>query len=444
MKTVRLAVVIFLSSWISAGAAQAQNPPGQNIKRDLEVLDFIRQKIGEHYYDKNYRGINLDAQFKSYAEKLKKSRSDQESLTLIAAAVMELDDSHTVFLPPPFKQKVYYDWVIKMIGDSCILTKVEPQSNAEKQGLKPGDVVLSLDGTPPSRGNLWKLEYFFRYLSPHYVRQLIVQSPGGEPRLVTVHARIENHRPSPPGEALKEYNQARQRNVEMIRKVSDEIVLWKIPNIEDYEGKDIDQLLEVVKTYKKLILDLRENPGGSADLTAYILGCLFPHELKMFDLKDRGKVKPVMAKPHKKGAFNGSLVALVDSRSGSGAEVIARLIQLEKRGKVIGDRTAGAVMLSNSYRNVYTLALLAAGPDPNFPYGVQVSVADLLMPDGKSLERIGVSPDELLLPKPEDIANKRDPVLARAAAFLGAAIDPEKAGALMESLLSTQSGKPKQ
>jgi C-terminal processing protease CtpA/Prc len=112
---------------------------------------------------------------------------------------------------------------------------------------------------------------------------------------------------------------------------------------------------------------------------------------------------------------------LIDSESGSAAELFARVVQLEKRGTVIGDRSAGAVMRAKLYGH-------ELGADTIIPYGVMITEADIIMTDGKSLEHTGVVPDETKIPTPTDLADRRDPVLAYAMALLGVKISSEKAG----------------
>ena len=63
-------------------------------------------------------------------------------------------------------------------------------------------------------------------------------------------------------------------------------------------------------------------------------------------------------------------------------------------------------------------------------WGVSITDADLIMSDGKSLEKTGVTADETVLPTSADLAAKRDPVLARAAHLLGVKLDAAKAGLL--------------
>lgn len=127
------------------------------------------------------------------------------------------------------------------------------------------------------------------------------------------------------------------------------------------------------------------------------------------------------AKTRGKEAFAGKLIVLIDSSSGSAAELFARVVQLEKRGTVIGDRSSGSVMRSRHHGH-------QLGLDTVVLYGVSITDADIIMTDGKSLERVGVVPDELKLATPADIAAKRDPVLAYAASLAGVTLTPEKAG----------------
>src|SRR6266478_3684356 len=103
-----------------------------------------------------------------------------------------------------------------------------------------------------------------------------------------------------------------------------------------------------------------------------------------------------MKAQHVGSPYASKLIVLIDSRSASASEIFARVIQLEKRGVVIGDHSAGAVMEALQYPH-------ELGLDTIIPYGVSVTEADVIMADGKSLEKAGVTPDELILPSAADM-----------------------------------------
>jgi carboxyl-terminal processing protease len=149
----------------------------------------------------------------------------------------------------------------------------------------------------------------------------------------------------------------------------------------------------------------------------------FDRDIQVAERVSRRGKEQISARTRGGDAFTGKLVVLVDSQSGSAAEVFSRVLQLEKRGTVLGDRSAGAVMESRQYPFFLESGTVII-------YGVSVTSADLLMKDGKSLEHTGVTPDETILPTAADLAAGRDPVLARAAELVGLKLDPVAAGKL--------------
>ena len=138
--------------------------------------------------------------------------------------------------------------------------------------------------------------------------------------------------------------------------------------------------------------------------------------------KGRERETTETSKPAKE-PFSGRIIAIVDSESGSAAEIYARLLQIEKRGTVLGDRTSGAVMTSRIFPHQAGIGQVAQ-------FFTSITIGDVRMSDGSSLERTGVQPDELLLPTAVDLAAERDPVLARAVALAGGSLTAAAAGKL--------------
>ncbi len=111
----------------------------------------------------------------------------------------------------------------------------------------------------------------------------------------------------------------------------------------------VDTEFAKVKKVGNLVLDLRGNHGGYTETLKAMVGNVFDHDVKIADRVARKDAKPMIAKPRPGHPFNGKVIVLVDSQSASAAELFARVIQLEKRGTVLGDTSAGAVMESLHY-----------------------------------------------------------------------------------------------
>lgn len=407
----------------------SQSISSQDRDRGLIMLKTARDEIRKNYYDAGFRGIDLDARTKLAEERIKQAKSNSEVFGIIAQVLLDFNDSHTVFLPPRRAARVEYGWQMQTFGDNCYVIAVKPKSDAEAKGLKPGDQVLKIDGIAPNRGNLWFYYYLYTALAPRPVVNVEVQSPGEQPRQLELKAKVQTLKKVfdltdtiDLNAYMRELADEARMHAHQFHEVSNDIMIWRLPEF-DLTKDEVDEKVDKVKKYKTLILDLRRNQGGLVDTLERLVGNLFDRDVTIANMKLRKESKPMLAKTRGNGGFKGNLIVLVDSRSASASEVLARVVQLEKRGTVLGDRTSGKVMRSRLYPH-------QLGIDTIVIYGVSVTDADMLMSDGQSLEGIGVVPDEILLPTADDLRSQKDSVLSRAVAIAGGTIDPVEAAKL--------------
>jgi carboxyl-terminal processing protease len=411
----------------SATRAQ-QGVSGYDRERWRIALGVIKDDIKKHYYDPSFRGIDLDAHFKRSDEKIKQAQSLGQVFGIIAQTLLDFNDSHLYFSPPGRASRYDYGWRMQMVGEKCFITQVKPGSDAEAKGLKPGDEVVGIDGYQPTRDNLWKLTYAYYSLRPQPGVRFIVSGPDGRQRQVDAMTKItEGKRVMDlTGQDLnvllreEDDDEHERRDASRAVEISEDLLLWKLRSFAHTET-EVDAMISKARKYKSLVVDLRGNGGGAERTLLRMLGGVFDRDVKVGDIRRRKEERPLVAKTRGGDVFKGELVVLIDSNSGSASELFARVVQLEKRGTVVGDRSAGAVMRSRFHQHESGLDVVA-------PYGASVTDADIVMTDGKSIEHVGVEPDKLMVPTAADMAAGRDPVLAHAASLLGVKLEPDKAG----------------
>ena len=135
---------------------------------------------------------------------------------------------------------------------------------------------------------------------------------------------------------------------------------------------------------RALILDLRGNPGGLVDSVDAVAGVFLPEGT----LISTGTRRYHFFGPQRFVAtrdagmtFNGRVVVLVDARTRSGAESLARALQYYHRATLLGTHTAGQVLGVD-----VEIALADGGL-------LRVATLDMHAADGLRLEGRGVQPD---------------------------------------------------
>jgi C-terminal processing protease CtpA/Prc len=424
-----------LLMWVlfAVPVARAQQPPAQQqtvLTKDEQyqisgILRDAYNDVKKYYYDPKMHGLDWDARYKQYTAKIGTMHNLGEGFRLVTAFLSGLKDSHVFFMPPERSNHYYPGYKIELVGNDGFITQIRPGSDAQSK-LHNGDMVVKHTGYNLNREDFYDLRHYYSTLAPRPAVELVLRSPEGAERTVVVNSRVKVGKVLYSYEETSNYIDDQDRKSELSNDATrsriaerGDVAIWKLQQFNLDDG-EIIRTFRIVDKHKTLILDLRGNPGGAVDTLKMIVGSLFDKDIKIADRVTRKNTKPMLA-THRGNPFDGKIIVLVDASSASAAELLARVIQLEHRGTVIGDKTSGAVMEARRYDETQQGGTI-------FAYEFSITDADLIMSDGHSLEKTGVTPDELLLPTGADLAAGRDPVLAHAAERAGIKLDPAEAG----------------
>src|SRR5579864_3899661 len=251
-----------------AGPVAAQK--FENLERDQtrEMLRTIAEDIHKHYYDPKLHGFDFDGRVREADEKIRQATSLSQAFSVIGWALDGLNDSHTYFIPPGRTFRTDYGWRMQMVGGRCYVIRVRPKSDAEAKGLKPGDEILSLNAFTPTRDNFPTLEYVFNLLAPRRELRLQVRGADGRQRQLDVLSKIRqlpkiaNLTPESFHDFEREIENADRMSRTRCNEMGEELAICKIPEF-NLEEEQINNLIRLARKHKGLILDLRDNPGGS-------------------------------------------------------------------------------------------------------------------------------------------------------------------------------------
>ena len=171
--------------------------------------------------------------------------------------------------------------------------------------------------------------------------------------------------------------------------LDNEIGYLKIIQFQGQTGQEVEKALNGLesKGLKKLILDMRNNPGGILDASVDVSSMFLPKDKLVVYLQGR------QASDRRDYLTSGSLitrdypmVVLVNTGSASASEIVAGALQDSKRAVIMGTQTFGK-------GSVQTVFPLEGGG------GIRLTTAKYYTPSGRSIQNVGITPDiEVKLP----------------------------------------------
>jgi carboxyl-terminal processing protease len=335
-------------------------------------------------------------------KKVEEKYEDKEKLDVeemiygaISGMIETLDDPYTVFFKPEEAKKFLEDvkGVFEGVGVEVAIKEEQLQvvaplegTPAHKAGLRPGDKIMKVDGKSTANITADTAVDWIRGPKDTEVVLTIYREEWGEER------DIEIIRGTIDIPSLK------------LEIREDDIAYLKLYHFSEEAAYDFrEAAINILgSSAKKIILDLRNNPGGYLPVAQNIAGW-FLEKGQVVAIEDfgEGKEKKELVAEGNARLFTYPIIVLINQGSASGSEILAGALRDNWGVMLLGETSFGK-------GSVQELTELRGG------FSLKITIAKWLTPKGYSIADKGLEPDIMVELTQDDYDQGRDPQLDRA------------------------------
>ena len=298
----------------------------------------------------------------------------------IGGMVSSLDDPHSVYMPPSmFKElRQHTEGSFGGIGvtmgfkdNNVKIISVLEGTPGEAAGLRAGDEILAVDGTPTSELQNEEVALRIREAGTQVVLRILRD---GEEQEYTITRDI-----------------IQVASVRGVLVEGTTIGYIRIGSFAEHTGEEFAAEMNRLagEGMTALIIDLRENPGG------LITSCTAVAE----QVVPAGVIVSVIDRDGDEEVYRSSLserkypiAVLIDENSASASEILAGALQ---------DTGAGTVIGTTSYGKGSVQAVLPLFHED----GLKLTIAKYVTPSGRSIDGTGITPDIIVKRSPQDTSD---------------------------------------
>lgn len=252
--------------------------------------------------------------------------------------------------------------VLEDVDGVATVLAVVPDGPADRKGVLPGDRLRFIDDTVAAGRDVEALMLRLAGKSGTRVRLALERGSRLEPQTYEVTIKRDD---------LKE------RSVGTTRMLDDSTGFVRLALFGTDAADELEKAVNRLRHdgAKRLILDLRGNPGGSVLASVEVASLFLPKATVVFRTRGRKKSVDEDYVTKRDGRFDDlPLIALIDDHSASAAEALAGSLQDHDRALLVGRRSFGKALMQSPF--------VLPGGDV-----VWLTIGRVLTPGGRFIQR---------------------------------------------------------